>query len=53
MSILERERRELAEQKERERQERRQDRKEAQALKIQYAAETKQEKLSSKPFRKS
>jgi hypothetical protein len=52
MSILERERRELAEQKERERQERRQDRKEAQALKIQYAAETKQEKLSSKPFRK-
>jgi hypothetical protein len=50
---LEHERKELAEQKERERQERRQDRKEAQAMKMQYAADTKQEGLKNKPFRKS
>lgn len=46
---LERERLTAAEQRERERQERRQDRKEAQALKLKYAADTKQEQL--KPFR--
>lgn len=52
MSQLERERKEALEQKERERQERRQDRKEAQALKLQYASETKQEGLSeAKKFR--
>lgn len=53
MSQLERERKEIQEQKERERQERRQDRKEAQALKMQYAADTKQEALKQKSFRKS
>jgi hypothetical protein len=52
MSLLERERRELAEQQERERQERRQDRKEVQAMKLQYASDTKQEKLERKSFRK-
>jgi hypothetical protein len=51
MSQLERERKDVAAQKEKERLERRQDRKEAQALKIQYAADTKQEKLG-KSFRK-
>src|SRR5512138_818265 len=51
MSQLERERKAQADQKEKERQERRQDRKEAQAMKMQYAAETKQEQLNEdKPF---
>ncbi len=50
---LEQERQEAAAQKERERQERRQDRKEAAALKAQYASETKREGLKeNKPFRK-
>jgi hypothetical protein len=50
---LERERKEANEQQERERQERRQDRKEAQALKMKYAADTKQQGLSEgKKFRK-
>ncbi len=50
---LERERQAAAEQKERERQERRADRKEAQALKLKYASDTKQERLTEdKPFRK-
>jgi hypothetical protein len=48
---IERERREAAELAERMRQERRADRKEAQALKVRYASDTKQEKLD-KPFRK-
>jgi len=46
---LERERKEAAELAEKIRQERRQDRKEAQALKIQYASDTKQEGLSETP----
>lgn len=50
---LERERLTAAEQREKERQERRQDRKEAQALKLKYASDTKQERLpDSRPFRK-
>lgn len=51
MAHLEREHREALEQKERERQERRADRKEAQELKLKYAAET--EGATLKPFRKS
>jgi hypothetical protein len=49
---LERERTEAAELKERERQEKRQDRKEAAALKLQYAADVKQEQIKQ-PFRGS
>jgi hypothetical protein len=48
---LERERQAREAQKEKERQERRQDRKEAQALKMRYAADGKQEELKDKPFR--
>ena len=52
MGQLERERREALDQKERERQERREDRKQANELKLKYAADTKQEGLNdSKPFR--
>jgi choline-glycine betaine transporter len=49
---LEHERQAAAEQKEKERQERRQDRKEAQALKLRYAADTEGLNLKEKPFRK-
>lgn len=49
---LQRQEAERKEEAERLRQERRQDRKEAQALKMQYATDTKQEKLTRKPFRK-